>query len=579
MLYRRGIARDPPETTHSGEDPVLGGLGSMGRSPGPIPRCFGELDVALGYEDHRSRGRAPHRDVGPGCRPPRRAASPGRGDPRGDRGSPGAGIRCGSGPRRVGRRSDVIRRISPRRGDRKGRAPRARAGRARPEDPGLAAGTAERADAGPDRRAPAAAPRRWESTARIPTRTSLGASRRDAGRNPRPSAGKRNAIGGSGRGSNPRSKTPRWMRSCSTGPAVWSTASTGSRRGRLAVVGPLAARRCGGAASMRSPRPSARLQAPAGRRGGSSVRLPLLAEAQSMLRRALQRLRAPNDPDQLAVYQMVRDAAARHRIFVKRFLRADDPADPAGLAGPARPASSPLAASGQQSRQQKERIDRMREPWRRSAGRGDRPRLASRGRARGRGGRRRGPAQQPGDPRAAPARDRRPAGSRRPAPGLPAGPPRDGPLPGDPDVRPEGGAGLRPARRGEGGRPAARGPERRPDRRHPPPRVAGGHAQGPGAEGPDLDRDQGAPVRRAVRARRRPIGRGAGAAGDPLVESCVRRRPAILRPARQAPGPAAGRIRASTRSPSRSSPRAAGCCGVNESRPRGCAREDGHRIR
>src|SRR5262249_32891238 len=97
-----------------------------------------------------------------------------------------------------------------------------------------------------------------------------------------------------------------------------------------------------------------------GRRGGLERALPLIAEAQSMLRTALQRLRAPNDPDQLAAFQMARDAAARHRIFVKRYLKADDPADPAGWPGLLSRIES-IAASGQQSRQQKERIDRMRE--------------------------------------------------------------------------------------------------------------------------------------------------------------------------------------------------------------------------
>jgi hypothetical protein len=58
--------------------------------------------------------------------------------------------------------------------------------------------------------------------------------------------------------------------------------------------------------------------------------LPLLAEAQSALRRSLRRVTAPDDPDQIAAYEVVREMAARHRIFVKRFLRADDLADPAG---------------------------------------------------------------------------------------------------------------------------------------------------------------------------------------------------------------------------------------------------------
>jgi hypothetical protein len=97
-----------------------------------------------------------------------------------------------------------------------------------------------------------------------------------------------------------------------------------------------------------------------GRRGGLERALPLAAEAQSMLRRALQRLRAPSDPDQLVVYQILRDAAARERIFVKRHLRADDPADPSAWPGLLSRIEA-VAASGQQSKQQKERIERLRE--------------------------------------------------------------------------------------------------------------------------------------------------------------------------------------------------------------------------
>lgn len=66
------------------------------------------------------------------------------------------------------------------------------------------------------------------------------------------------------------------------------------------------------------------------RRGAIERALPLLAEAQSMLRRALQRLQAPDDPDQLAVYEWVRDTAARHRLYLKRYMRAEDLAEPSG---------------------------------------------------------------------------------------------------------------------------------------------------------------------------------------------------------------------------------------------------------
>jgi hypothetical protein len=69
------------------------------------------------------------------------------------------------------------------------------------------------------------------------------------------------------------------------------------------------------------------------RRGGPDQALPLLAEAQSALRRSLRRLKAEEDPDQAEVYERVRDAAARHRLFLKRFMRSDDLADPSGWPG------------------------------------------------------------------------------------------------------------------------------------------------------------------------------------------------------------------------------------------------------
>ena len=69
------------------------------------------------------------------------------------------------------------------------------------------------------------------------------------------------------------------------------------------------------------------------RPGGLERALSLLAEAQSALRQSLQRLESQEDSDQSAVYGIVRNAAARHRIFLERFLRAGDLADPAGWSG------------------------------------------------------------------------------------------------------------------------------------------------------------------------------------------------------------------------------------------------------
>ncbi len=97
-----------------------------------------------------------------------------------------------------------------------------------------------------------------------------------------------------------------------------------------------------------------------GRRGEMERALNLLAEGQSMLRRALKRLRAPDDPDQLAVYQFVRDQAARRRIFLRKHMRSDDLADPAGWPGLLSRIEA-IAASGHQSRQHDERVNRMRE--------------------------------------------------------------------------------------------------------------------------------------------------------------------------------------------------------------------------
>ena len=69
------------------------------------------------------------------------------------------------------------------------------------------------------------------------------------------------------------------------------------------------------------------------RRGGLERALKLLAEAQSSLRQSLRNLRAPDDADQLAVYEWLRATAASHRIFLKRFMRADDAADPSDWPG------------------------------------------------------------------------------------------------------------------------------------------------------------------------------------------------------------------------------------------------------
>jgi hypothetical protein len=88
--------------------------------------------------------------------------------------------------------------------------------------------------------------------------------------------------------------------------------------------------------------------------------LPLLAEAQSALRAALQRLNAPDDPDQLQVFEWVKATAARHHVYIKRFMRAGDLADPARWSDLLARIES-LGARGQLSRQQSSQMERLRD--------------------------------------------------------------------------------------------------------------------------------------------------------------------------------------------------------------------------
>ena len=93
------------------------------------------------------------------------------------------------------------------------------------------------------------------------------------------------------------------------------------------------------------------------RRGGMERALPLLAETQSALRQSLRRLKVLDDPDQLAAYEWVREAAARHRIFLRRFMRADELADPEDW--PERLARiEALSGGGAQSQRQRMLLDR-----------------------------------------------------------------------------------------------------------------------------------------------------------------------------------------------------------------------------
>jgi hypothetical protein len=55
--------------------------------------------------------------------------------------------------------------------------------------------------------------------------------------------------------------------------------------------------------------------------------LPLLAEAQSALRAAMQMLRRPDEPEQTEVFEWLKTTAARRHVYIKRFMRAGDLAD------------------------------------------------------------------------------------------------------------------------------------------------------------------------------------------------------------------------------------------------------------
>lgn len=88
--------------------------------------------------------------------------------------------------------------------------------------------------------------------------------------------------------------------------------------------------------------------------------LPLIAEAQSALRAAFQRLGAADDPDQLEVFEWLKATAARRHVYLKRFMRADDHADPARWSELLARIES-AAAGGQQSRQQSAQIERVRD--------------------------------------------------------------------------------------------------------------------------------------------------------------------------------------------------------------------------
>jgi hypothetical protein len=86
--------------------------------------------------------------------------------------------------------------------------------------------------------------------------------------------------------------------------------------------------------------------------------LPLVAEAQSALRAALKKLNAPDDGDQLEVFDWVKTTAAHHRVYLKRYMRVDDGADPAGWSDLLARIEA-ATAGGQLTRQQSSELEQI----------------------------------------------------------------------------------------------------------------------------------------------------------------------------------------------------------------------------
>jgi hypothetical protein len=65
-----------------------------------------------------------------------------------------------------------------------------------------------------------------------------------------------------------------------------------------------------------------------GRKSHLAVAMQLVAESQSALRAAVQQIEGPTDHDQIAAYAWLRATAAAQRVFIERYMVADDQADP-----------------------------------------------------------------------------------------------------------------------------------------------------------------------------------------------------------------------------------------------------------
>ena len=185
-----------------------------------------------------------------------------------------------------------------------------------------------------------------------------------AGGKARRLAGRPNACGGLVRGTSSRSRTRRSTRRWSNGPTGSSIASTGCSR-RQARRQPIS--RCStmwAGASKRSPRHwhwfGSCWTSTRGTRRFWSGRCHLSPKRNPALRAAFQRLGAAADPDQLEVFEWLKVTAARHHVYIKRFMRADEVADPAGwydLLGPHRVRGS----DGKQYRLPVSQVERIRD--------------------------------------------------------------------------------------------------------------------------------------------------------------------------------------------------------------------------
>ena len=270
--------------------------------------------------------------------------------------------------------------------------------------------------------------------------------------------------------------------------------------------------------------------------------LPLLAEAQSALRAAIQGIHAPDDPDQLQVFEWLKRTAAQHHVYIKRHMRADDPADPTrwrDLLDRIERVDARFQQTRRRSQKEGAWIDRVRRH------------LDLAGKVR--------PTERDWQALIKTIDEMvgegiAPSNSEIRELLLPV----IDELP-DRDELPHGfrlvlreidrflatrtassGAAIssRTNRRGQGGAAVVGGSQCRADRGNLPPGIAEVAENDVGSEGADLDRDQGTPVDRGVRVPHRPARRRPGPPGHPLVEPCVWGRETVLRPLRQAPGPA-----------------------------------------